>query len=970
LSTTYYSKILVMQIPLNNPRTVFLSILLAIVFVSHAQTASIKPVNLCCEFMENPLGVDVVSPVLSWTLSATNSKNRGVRQSAYQVLVATASELLNKDEGDLWNSGKVISDLMGQIKYTGRALLSSQKCWWKVKVWDENGATSAWSEPVNWTMGIIHEKDWNAKWISAPGAEKYALVFKSARKDFSMHRDIPEFRTRAPRAGDPNYSSMLLRREFDAKAKLLRAVMHISGLGHYEVSVNGAKVGNYIQSPGWSDYHKTILYDTYDVTQRVKTGQNAIGIILSNGMYNIQADSVRYVKFLNTFGPLKAIAHLRLEYADGSVQTIGSDSTWQVSPGPVTYSNIFGGEDYDARLAQEGWNSPMFNADTRWASALESPGPGGELKGLSCSAPPIKAIETLTPVEITRLKPNLWIYDLGQNASIMPEISVKGTKGSYIRIIPAELIKPDGTIDRASATQDGIRPAWWQYTLVSKGSETWFPQFFYQGGRYLQVELFPAAGDTTLPVVERLKGIVVHSSATPIGTFSCSNELFNRIYTLVRWAQRSNMMSIMTDCPHREKLGWLEQYHLNGPSLRYNFDLVTLFRKGMNDMSDSQLENGFVPNIAPEFFIASTDELTDGFRNSPEWGSSFIIVPWQQYLFSGDISLLSRYYEKMKRYVAFLASTAKDNIINFGLGDWYDLGPKAPWGSQLTPIPLTATAIYYYDNQIMAQTANLLGKTEDAKFFEQQADAIRASFNKEFFKAEGGSYSTGSQTANAMPLFLGITEPQHRKSVVETIVSDIRKRGNAFTSGDVGYRFLLSALAMEGYSSVIFDMNNQSEKPGYGYQLKMGATSLTEKWDAGVGDFGSQNHFMLGQINEWFFHDLVGIGVEPDGAGFRKIIIKPIMVGDITWVKGSYQSVSGLISSAWKRDKNQFMLDISIPANTTATVYLPTLKEADAKESGMQAAKAKGVKFLKAENGNQVYEIVSGNYQFIVKIPK
>jgi hypothetical protein len=734
--------------------------------------------------------------------------------------------------------------------------------------------------------------------------------------------------------------------------------------------VNGAKVGNYIQSPGWSDYHKTILYDTYDVTQQVKTGQNAIGIILSNGMYNIQADSVRYVKFLNTFGPLKAIAHLRLEYADGSVQTIGSDSTWQVSPGPVTYSNIFGGEDYDARLAQEGWNSPMFNADTRWASALESPGPGGELKGLSCSAPPIKAIETLTPVEITRLKPNLWIYDLGQNASIMPEISVKGTKGSYIRIIPAELIKPDGTIDRASATQDGIRPAWWQYTLVSKGSETWFPQFFYQGGRYLQVELFPAAGDTTLPVVERLKGIVVHSSATPIGTFSCSNELFNRIYTLVRWAQRSNMMSIMTDCPHREKLGWLEQYHLNGPSLRYNFDLVTLFRKGMNDMSDSQLENGFVPNIAPEFFIASTDELTDGFRNSPEWGSSFIIVPWQQYLFSGDISLLSRYYEKMKRYVAFLASTAKDNIINFGLGDWYDLGPKAPWGSQLTPIPLTATAIYYYDNQIMAQTANLLGKTEDAKFFEQQADAIRASFNKEFFKAEGGSYSTGSQTANAMPLFLGITEPQHRKSVVETIVSDIRKRGNAFTSGDVGYRFLLSALAMEGYSSVIFDMNNQSEKPGYGYQLKMGATSLTEKWDAGVGDFGSQNHFMLGQINEWFFHDLVGIGVEPDGAGFRKIIIKPIMVGDITWVKGSYQSVSGLISSAWKRDKNQFMLDISIPANTTATVYLPTLKEADAKESGMQAAKAKGVKFLKAENGNQVYEIVSGNYQFIVKIPK
>jgi alpha-L-rhamnosidase len=948
-------------------KLLFSLVLLTEACICYAQTASIQPVNLRCEFMENPSGVDIMNPELSWTADATNPKNRSMRQTAYQVLASTSPELLKKDEGDLWNSGKVISDLMGQIKYAGKSPVSSQKCWWKVKVWDETGTSSGWSEPAHWTMGILNEQDWKAQWISATGAEKYALAFKSARKDFRSNRDMPEFRDRAPAADDPNFSSMLLRREFEAKEKVLRAVVHVSGLGQYELSINGNKIGDYILSPGWTDYRKTILYDTFDVTQHIKTGKNAIGIILSNGMYNIQPDSVRYVKFLNTFGPLKAIAHLHLDYADGSTQVIGTDGTWQASPGPVTYSNVYGGEDYDARLAQEEWNQPFFQADNGWAAAIECPGPGGELKGLSCAAPPIKAIDTLIPIKITQLKANLWIYDLGQNASIMPKISVTGPKGSFVRIIPAELLKPDGTVDRASATQDGIRPAWWQYTLSSKGVEIWFPQFFYQGGRYLQVELFPADNDTVLPVVKTLEGVVVHSSAAPIGAFTCSNELFNRIYLLVRWAQRSNMMSTMTDCPHREKLGWLEQYHLNGPSLRYNFDLVSLFRKGMNDMSDSQLENGFVPNIAPEYFIAGEENLTNGFRNSPEWGSSFIIVPWQQYLFSGDISLLSRYYDRMKRYVAFLASTANDNIINFGLGDWYDLGPKAPWGSQLTPVPLTATAIYYYDNRIMAQAADLLGKTEDAKQFLQQADSIRASFNKKFFKPETGAYSTGSQTANAMPLFLGIVEPQHRKKLVETLVSDIRKRGNAFTSGDVGYRFLLNTLAMEGCSYVIFDMNNQSEQPGYGYQLKMGATALTEKWDAGVGSFGSQNHFMLGQINEWFFHDLVGIGVEPDGAGFRKFIVKPAIVGDISWVKGSYQSASGLILSQWKRDSEKFTLDISIPANTTATVFIPAANDADVNEGGMQAAKAKGVKFIKSENGNQVYEVASGNYQFVAK---
>ena len=945
-------------------RTFSILFILSTSLILNAQPSAI-PVNLSCDFWTNPQGIDVPNPVLSWTIQ-TQSDIRAMHQSAYQVLVASSFENLKKGDGDLWNSGKVQSDHMGQITYAGKTLQSSQQCWWKVKIWSEKGIESAWSETSQWTMGILNPNEWKAQWITAVGAEKYAHQYKIAKEDFNQKRNLVEFRTFGPKSEDLNYSSMLIRKKFISGPKLKRAVVHVSGLGQYELFINGSKIGDYILAPGWSYYPKTVLYDTYDVTQQIKTGDNAIGLILSNGMYNIQPDSIRYVKFLNSYGPLKAIVQMRLEYEDGTFRTIGSDKSWQVLPGPVTYSNLYGGEDFDARLVPQGWNQSSFNSDEHWNAAIECNGPGGELKGLSCAASPIKAIETLTPIKINKIKPDLWIYDLGQNASIMPQISVKGAAGAYVRIIPAELLKPDGTVDRASATQDGVRPAWWQYTISSKETEQWFPQFFYQGGRYLQVELYPAKGDSILPAIETLKGVVVHSSAEPIGKFSCSNDLFNRIYYLVRWAQRSNMMSIMTDCPHREKQSWLEQYHLNGPSLRYNFDLLATFRKGMNDMADCQLSNGLIPNIAPEYFHASRD-INNGFRNSPEWGSSFIVVPWQQYLFSGDVSLLSRYYDKMKRYVAFLDSTSKNNIMTIGLGDWYDIGPKPAWGSQLTPIEFTGTAIFFYDNQIMSQIATILGKTNDAEFYKQRTETIRQSFNKEFYKPEKGIYATGSNTTLAMPLFLNIAESQNRKTLIDSLVSDIRRRGNAFTSGEVGYRFLLGALAMEGHSDVIYDMNNQSDRPGYGYQLKMGATSLTEKWDAGVGSFGSQNHFMSGQINEWFFHDLLGIGVEANGAGFRKFIIKPTPVGDLKWVKGSYKTVSGLISVEWEHNNDTFALTVIIPANTTATIYIPATKEKDVTESGKRTAKSNGIKFLRIENDKAIYEVGSGEYKFLSK---
>jgi alpha-L-rhamnosidase len=1061
-----------------------------------AAPSALKPADLKCELFYNPQGIDVAHPGLSYTLIAETGK-RGLKQLAYQVLVADSEQLLKSDKANLWNSGKVSSSQMAYISYMGKPLKSGKKYWWKVRVWDNNVTVSEWSNTATFTMGLLTVKDWVANWITAGGAEKFSLSpfgyrAKSAasqsttkwvqvdlkkispissiritpmffedragygfpsnfkveiadEESFKKATIIADYSNKAfnnpgwkpvsfsiknatgrfvritanklwgwegnyqfalrqievfsqgkniasgslvqtldsneangwdnqnltdepaDRSALPNYSSMALRKDFSINKGLVRAAIFISGMSEFELSVNGQKVGEDLLTPGWTDYKKTILYSTYDITDKLKAGNNAIGIILGNGMYNIQPDSIRYVKFLNSYGPLKAIAQLRLEYADGTVKTIGTDKTWQVAPGPITYSNMFGGEDYNANLEALGWNKSGFKADKNWKMAVLSSGPGGKLSGLSAAAPAVKVIETKAFVKVTKIKDNLFIYDFGQNASMMPKLTVSGQKGAYVRMIPSELLGANGLVDRKSATQDGARPAWWQYTVAGRGVEHWQPKFFYQGARYLQVELFAAKPGEQLPKIEALEDLIVHSSSTPVGKFSTSNPLFNQIYELVRWAQRSNMQSLMTDCPHREKMGWLEENHLNGPSLRYNFDMSPLFRKTMSDMADAQEQSGFVPNIAPEYFIAGSADITNGMRNSTEWGSSFIIVPWQQYLFSGDISLLERYYDRMKGYVNFLASTAKDNIITIGLGDWYDIGPKPAWGSQLTPEPFTGTAIYYYDNLIMYNIAKQLGKDKDAAFFKESSDRIRTSFNNKFYNKETGLYATGSNTTCAMPLFLNLVEPQNRSKLLNALVDSIRKNNNSFNSGEVGYRFLLRALSDGGRSDVVYDMNNQTDKPGYGYQIKKGATSLTEKWDAGVGDFGSQNHFMSGQINEWFFNDLVGISPDESGPGFRKIIIKPSVLPDLNWVKGSFKSISGDITCSWKRTDNGLEMDVSIPVNTTATIYLPSNKVELVKEGGLSIDKAEGLTFIRNESDKLVYHAEAGNYHFVIR---
>ena len=889
-----------------------------------APARDLKVAGLQCEYAVNPLGVDAPRPRLSWTLDA---RERGQMQTAYQILVASSPDALRKHTGDQWDSGKVLSDQTSQIVYAGKSLGSGSRICWKVRVWDQAGHGSGWSAPAFWQMGLLAEQDWQARWIGA---------------------DVTATNTSGPLP--------LLRREFQITKPVKRATVSVCGLGFYELHLNGAKVGDLVLDPGWTDYRKTCLYSTYDVTGQIARGGNALGVMLGNGMYNVPGG--RYVKFKGSFGPPEVILRLQLEFADGTTTQVLSDESWRTSPGPLVFSCIFGGEDCDARQEQPGWDKAGFN-DSAWQRAKVMAGPGGRL--VSQSAPPIKVMQQFKTAKITEPRPGVFVYDLGQNFSGWPQLTVCGPAGATVKLTPGELIEPDGLVSQRSSGG----PTSFSYTLKGEGVETWHPRFSYYGFRYVQVDGAVPSGHVASagkPVVLNLEGQFLHSSARTVGHFECSNVLLNRIHALVLAAIESNLQSVLTDCPHREKLGWLEVSHLLGPAIMFNYDVPALYEKICNDMAASQLTNGLVPDIAPEFTV-----FGGGFRDSPEWGSACAVNPWLLYQRYGDTSALARNYDVIARYVGYLGSKATDHIVSHGLGDWYDIGPKSPGESQLTTKGLTATAIYCHDIEILSRAATLLGKNDDAKKWSALATEVRRAFNAKFFNAATSQYDRGSQTANAMPLVLGLVEPGNESAVLASLVKDVRSRGNQVTAGDVGFRYLVEALRTGGHSDLLFDLVTRRDSPGYAMQLAKGATTLAEAWDANPAS--SQNHCMLGHVEEWFYTGLAGINPDPVAPGFRKIVIKPQIVGDLNWVKASYESASGLIRSGWRIEKHRLVLDVTIPPNTSAMVYVPTLDATKVTEGGKPVAKANGVEFLRQESGAAVYRVVPGSYRFAVPRP-
>lgn len=858
-----------------------------------------------CENKINPNGVSTTGLRFNWEIL---SSEKGLTQNAYQLVIASTLKNLITEKYDIYNSTRINSEKNIAIQIKANIIKPATTYFWKVRVWDNNKC-SAWSEPQQFTTGLITAQDWkNAKWIGYDELPDSLRLVPGVHglDNVSMNK-----------LGD-NYKKTpilpLFRKVFKIQKTVQHATLFVTGLGQYEASVNGQKIGNAFLSPGWTNYDKTVLYNTYDITGKLKIGQNAIATILGNGFYYISRE--RYFKLLTAFGNPTMICRLKISYKDGTEENIITDSSWKTSPSPITFSNIYGGESYDARMEQKDWNNSHFN-DMAWTNAQIVNAPLGKL----CSEVdyPVALTDTFTVKKVWEVGQETFMYDFGQNASAIFRLKIKGKKGQTIKLIPAELLNEKG-VSNQSATG---APHFYTYTLKGDGVEVWQPNFSYYGFRYIQVEGAVPENNVNSgnePVLIELISLHNRNSNPSSGSFECSNNLLNNTFNLINWAIKSNMQSVLTDCPHREKLSWLEQDYLMGNSVHYNYDIHNLYSKLVSDMMDSQHADGLVPDITPEYV-----SFDGGFLSSPEWGSASVVLPWLIYKWYGDTENIKKAYPMMTKYVNYLAGQSKNHILSFGLGDWFDYGPNQPGFAQLTPLALTATAIYYYDVELMSKMAALLNKSADALKYQNLSKEIRTSFNKEFFNANTNVYSSGSQTAMAMPLCLGLVNESNKKQVLANLIDSINTNNKALTAGDIGFHFLVQALDEGGASQVLFDMINRDDVPGYGFQLKKGATALTESWPA--LENVSNNHFMLGHVMEWFYSGIAGISQEENSIGFKYIKIRPQPIGDINYAKGSFHSPYGWITTDWKRTPTNFSLKVHIPVNTNASVYLPVTQK-------------------------------------------
>ena len=894
-----------------------------IVLARQNANSSLNLSGLRCEYQQDPVGVDSAHPQLAWHLESTAP---GVHQAAYQVLVARTLELLASDQGDLWNSGKVKSSDSVHVLYRGSALSSRLRCYWKARVWDESGRRSNWSRPAFWEMGLLRQGDWQGRWIGSGAAQEprpASGFFKSTNELFQVNQQVKV-----------DGRSTLLRKTFVVYKPVLQARLYVTGLGYYELSCNGRRIGDRVLAPAKTNYRKWVLYDTYDLTARLGPGTNAIGIMLGNGWFN------PYPKWwepyrMQWFGSKRALAQLHLEYADGSSEVIVSDRSWKTAPGPVLSSCVYDGEVYNAEQELPNWDQAEMN-DARWIPVNVVEPSGGIL--VSHLMPPIKVIEHLPAIAVTHPKPGIQVFDFGQNFAGWARLSVSGPRGTRIHLRYAEDVREDGSLD---VTSNEKAEAADTYVMKGKGMEVYEPRFTFHGFRYVELTGFPGE-----PELADLVGCVVHTDCANTGSFICGNELLNRIHRATVWSQRSNLMGYPMDCPQRdERLGWFGDAMVSMEEALFNFEMPVFYGHWLNGVRLNQNgTNGDISIVSPRPYIPDEPD--------PTWSSAYLVMTWQYYVHYGDREFLSQQFDAMKRYVDYLGTQATNHILpKYWIGDW---GTIMEGWKEGEPVSVS-TAFYYYDALIVSKAARVLGRVGEAREYDTLAKQIRTSFNRRFFDPRKKEYERGTQFSNAFPLFLGLADPADEPAVLENILQDLERREWHFNVGVLGARYLLEALAEHGQSPAAYTLATQTGYPSWAHMLEGGRTTLSEFWDL----HGSHNHVMMGSIDGWLYRNLAGIQTDEQHPGFGHFFIKPFVPKSLSFVKANIQTVRGPIAVSWANTNGVFELIVSVPANSSASIHVP----AKLRKSVQSTPALRSERF---ENGTAVYNVSSGVYQFQV----
>jgi alpha-L-rhamnosidase len=872
--------------------------------------------ELVCEYQTNPLGIDIQKPRLSWKIV---SPEENVMQSAYEIKVTdqTAKGKL------LWTSGKVNSGQSVNVTYGGPALKTMQRVYWQVRIWDNKGIATFWSAPAFWEMGILEPESWKASWIT-----------------FGSEPDV--------KGSKP---CQYFRKDFSTGKKVQSARVYVTSHGLYQLFLNGKKVSTDLFTPGWTSYNKRIQYQTYDVTSLVQQ-KNCIGAIVGDGWYR---GNIGWSGQQGYYGSkLALLVQLQLRYSDGSSEVIGTDKSWKVSNGPIEFSDIYNGETYDARKEMPGWANFGFD-ESKWEKAVLTEGSKKEL--IAPQGAVVKAIEEIKPIKLISTPKGETVLDMGQNMVGWVRLKVRGNKGDQVTLKFAEVLTKEGNF-----YTDNLRSAKCTdvYILKGDGEEIYEPHFTFHGFRFVKVE-----GLSAPLSLDQITGVVIHSDMAPTGSFSCSEPLINQLQHNIQWGQKGNFLDVPTDCPQRdERLGWTGDAQVFSMTAAFNFNVAPFYTKWMRDVAADQLPNGVVPHVIPD--------VLKGGGGSTAWADVSVIIPWTMYLTYGDKRILEVQYPSMKAWVNYMKERAGDKLLWTGdthFGDWLAFATtRSDYPGATTEKDLIATAYYSWSSGLLAKMASIIGNKEDAKKYAQLSGDIKKAFLKEFVTPSGRLVSH-TQTAYSLALAFNLLPEDLIPKAAKYLADDVKKMGH-LTTGFVGTPLLCKTLSANGYDDLAFMLLNRQKYPSWLYPVTQGATTIWERWDGQKPDgtfqdvgMNSFNHYAYGAIGEWLVRYVAGIDIDPENPGYKHILLAPHPGGGLTNASAEFLSLYGKIKSAWKINGKEMVYEVTVPANTSATLTLPSATMDGLKMNGQSVPET--VKSESKVSGNNVLlTIGSGSYSF------